>query len=90
MESIQITFGKDKTAIIKGFAIVFMILICVYVACPCPVLHSSHTTRLSPICDDFKQSLDYSSVDNSAKLLRIISNKESSRLLITKHQYQYK
>lgn len=30
MESIQITFGKDKTAIIKGFAIVFMILLHVF------------------------------------------------------------
>lgn len=30
MEGIQITFGKDKTAIIKGFAIVFMILLHVF------------------------------------------------------------
>lgn len=30
MESIHITFGKDKTAIIKGFAIVFMILLHVF------------------------------------------------------------
>lgn len=30
MESIKITFGKDKTAIIKGFAIVFMILLHVF------------------------------------------------------------
>jgi len=30
VESIQITFGKDKTAIIKGFAIVFMILLHVF------------------------------------------------------------
>lgn len=30
MESIQITFGKDKTAIIKGFAIIFMILLHVF------------------------------------------------------------
>lgn len=30
MENIQITFGKDKTAIIKGFAIVFMILLHVF------------------------------------------------------------
>lgn len=30
MESIQITFGKDKTAIIKGFSIVFMILLHVF------------------------------------------------------------
>jgi hypothetical protein len=30
MESIQITFGKDKTAIIKGFTIVFMILLHVF------------------------------------------------------------
>ena len=30
MESIQITFSKDKTAIIKGFAIVFMILLHVF------------------------------------------------------------
>ena len=30
MESIQITFGKEKTAIIKGFAIVFMILLHVF------------------------------------------------------------
>lgn len=30
MESIQITFGKDKTAIIKGFAIVFMVLLHVF------------------------------------------------------------
>ena len=30
MESIQITFEKDKTAIIKGFAIVFMILLHVF------------------------------------------------------------
>ncbi len=30
METIQITFGKDKTAIIKGIAIVFMILLHVF------------------------------------------------------------
>lgn len=30
METIQITFGKDKTAIIKGFAIIFMILLHVF------------------------------------------------------------
>lgn len=30
MKRIQITFGKDKTAIIKGFAIVFMILLHVF------------------------------------------------------------
>lgn len=30
MESIQITFGKDKTAIIKGVAIIFMILLHVF------------------------------------------------------------